>query len=150
MGGEDFDLNMMNFFVDDFKKKYRKNLKDSQKSMAKLKKECERAKRALSTSSQAYIEIDCLIDNIDYNTTISRAKFEQINSSLFKKCLDCVEKVLKDSKVSKSSIDDIVLVGGTTRIPKMQQLLKDYFGNKELCNSINPDEAVAYLSLIHI
>ena len=144
LGGEDFDLNMMYYFIDEFKKKYNKNLKESKKSMAKLKKECERAKRALSSSSQAFIEIDCLMDNIDYNTTISRAKFEQLNAGLFKKCLDCVEKVLKDSNMSKSSIDDIVLVGGTTRVPKMQQILMDYFGGKRLCNSINPDEAVAY------
>jgi L1 cell adhesion molecule like protein len=98
----------------------------------------------LSSSSQAFVEIDSLADGIDFNTTITRAKFEQLNALLFKKCLNCVEKVLKDSKISKSEIDDIVLVGGTTRIPKMQQLLKDYFGGKELCNSINPDEAVAY------
>jgi len=144
LGGEDFDHNMMAHFVDEFKKKHKKNLKESKKSMAKLKKECERVKRSLSSSSQAFVEIDSLADGIDFNTTITRAKFEQLNALLFKKCLNCVEKVLKDSKISKSEIDDIVLVGGTTRIPKMQQLLKDYFGGKELCNSINPDEAVAY------
>ena len=144
LGGEDFDNNMMAYFVDEFKKKHRKNLKESKKSMAKLKKECERVKRSLSSSSQAFVEIDSLMDGIDFNTTITRAKFEQLNTSLFQKCLNCVEKVLKDSKISKSEIDDIVLVGGTTRIPKMQQLLKDYFGGKTLCNSINPDEAVAY------
>ena len=144
LGGEDFDNNMMAYFVDEFKKKHRKNLKESKKSMAKLKKECERVKRSLSSSSQAFVEIDSLIDGIDFNIIITRAKFEQLNISLFQKCLNCVEKVLKDSKISKSEIDDIVLVGGTTRIPKMQQLLKDYFGGKTLCNSINPDEAVAY------
>ena len=144
LGGEDFDNNMMAYFVDEFKKKHRKNLKESKKSMAKLKKECERVKRSLSSSSQAFVEIDSLIDGIDFNITITRAKFEQLNTSLFQKCLNCGEKVLKDSKISKSEIDDIVLVGGTTRIPKMQQLLKDYFGGKTLCNSINPDEAVAY------
>ena len=144
LGGEDFDNNMMAHFVDEFKKKHHKNLKESKKSMAKLKKECERVKRSLSSSSQAFVEIDSLMDGIDFNTTITRAKFEQLNTSLFQKCLNCVEKVLKDSKISKSEIDDIVLVGGTTRIPKMQQLLKDYFGGKSLCNSINPDEAVAY------
>ena len=144
LGGEDFDTNLMIYFMDDFKRKYRKDLSQSKKAMAKLKKECERLKRALSSASQAHMEIDSLMDGIDYNTTLTRAKFEQLNLSLFHKCLDCVENVLQDSKISKSEIDDIVLVGGTTRIPKMQQLLSDYFGGKKLCNSINPDEAVAY------
>ena len=144
LGGEDFDTNLMIYFMDDFKRKHRKNLSQSKKAMAKLKKECERLKRSLSSASQAHMEIDSLMDGIDYNTTLTRAKFEQLNLSLFHKCLDCVENVLQDSKISKSEIDDIVLVGGTTRIPKMQQLLSDYFGGKKLCNSINPDEAVAY------
>ena len=144
LGGEDFDTNLMIYFMDDFKRKHRKDLSQSKKAMAKLKKECERLKRALSSASQAHMEIDSLMDGIDYNTTLTRAKFEQLNLSLFHKCLDCVENVLQDSKISKSEIDDIVLVGGTTRIPKMQQLLSDYFGGKKLCNSINPDEAVAY------
>ena len=144
LGGEDFDTNLMIYFMDDFKRKHRKDLTQSKKAMAKLKKECERLKRALSSASQAHMEIDCLMDGIDYNTTLTRAKFEQLNLFLFQKCLDCVENVLQDSKISKSEIDDIVLVGGTTRIPKMQQLLSDYFGGKKLCNSINPDEAVAY------
>ena len=144
LGGEDFDTNLMIYFMDDFKRKHRKDLTQSKKATAKLKKECERLKRALSSASQAHMEIDSLMDGIDYNTTLTRAKFEQLNLSLFHKCLDCVENVLQDSKISKSEIDDIVLVGGTTRIPKMQQLLSDYFGGKKLCNSINPDEAVAY------
>ena len=144
LGGEDFDNNLMEYFIEDFKKKHKKNIKESKKAMAKLKKECERLKRSLSSSSRGFLEIDSLIDGIDYNTTITRAKFEQLNSSLFRKCLDSVEKVLKDSKCSKGEINEIVLVGGSTRIPKMQQLLSDYFGGKRLCNSINPDEAVAY------
>ena len=144
LGGEDFDNNMVQHFVDEFKKKNHMDITGSKKSMMKLKKECERAKRTLSSASTAYIEIDSLYDGIDFNTTMSRARFEQINTSLFQKCLKCVEQVLIDSKMSKSSIDEIVLVGGTTRIPKMQQLLTDYFGGKKLCNSINPDEAVAY------
>lgn len=144
LGGEDFDNNMVQHFVDEFKKKNHMDITGSKKSMMKLKKECERAKRTLSSASTAYIEIDSLYDGIDFNTTMSRARFEQINTSLFQKCLKCVEQVLIDSKMSKSSIDEIVLVGGTTRIPKMQQLLTDFFGGKKLCNSINPDEAVAY------
>ena len=148
LGGEDFDRNLMHHFMDDFQRKNKKKgvspLSGSPKAMAKLKKECERVKRSLSSATQAHVEIDSLMDGIDYNTTITRAKFEQINGSLFQKCLDCVQRVLMDSKTSKSDVDDIVFVGGTTRIPKMQQLLQDYFGGKALCNTINPDEAVAY------
>ena len=144
LGGEDFDNNMVTFFVDEFKKKNKVDIRDSKKSMSKLKKACERAKRTLSASSQAFIEIDSLYEGIDFNTSISKARFEQINGGLFQKCLKCVEKVLNDSKVSKASVDEIVLVGGTTRIPKMQSMLSDYFGGKKLCSSINPDEAVAY------
>ena len=144
LGGEDFDKNIMFHFMEEFKKKHKKDISKSKKAMAKLKRECERLKRSLSSSSQAYMEIDSLIDGIDFNSMMTRAKFEQLNAGLFQKCLNCVENVLRDSKISKSMIDDIVLVGGTTRIPKMQQLLSDYFGGKKLCNSINPDEAVAY------
>ena len=144
LGGEDFDRNLMFHFMEEVKKKHKKDVSQSKKAMAKLKSACERAKRSLSSSSQAFLEIDSLIDGMDFNSTITRAKFEQINGSLFQKCLDCVQNVLRDSKVSKDQVDEIVLVGGTTRIPKMQQLLSDYFGGKELCNSINPDEAVAY------
>lgn len=144
LGGEDFDRNLMFHFMEEVKKKYKKDVSQSKKAMAKLKSACERVKRSLSSSSQAFLEIDSLIDGMDFNSTITRAKFEQINGSLFQNCLDCVENVLRDSKVSKDQVHEIVLVGGTTRIPKMQQLLSDYFGGKELCNSINPDEAVAY------
>lgn len=144
LGGEDFDHNLMNHFINEFKMKHKKDIRDSKRSMARLKKECERVKRSLSSSTQAHLEIDGLYEGIDFATTITRARFEQLNSSLFQKCLTCVEMVLSDSKVSKSQIDEIVLVGGTTRIPKMQQMLSDFFGGKKLCNSINPDEAVAY------
>ena len=144
LGGEDFDNNLVLHFAAEFKRKYKQDLTESKKAMAKLKKECERVKRSLSSSTQGMLEIDSLYDGIDFNTTISRAKFEQLNLPLFQKCLKSVEQVLLDSKISKSEIDEIVLVGGTTRIPKMQQLLSDYFGGKQLCNSINPDEAVAY------
>lgn len=144
LGGEDFDYNLVQHFADEFKRKNKQDLRESKKAMAKLKKECEKVKRSLSSSTQAHLEIDSLYDGIDFNSTITRAKFEQINMSLFQKCLKSVEQVLIDSKISKGQIDEIVLVGGTTRIPKMQQLLKDFFGGKNLCNSINPDEAVAY------
>lgn len=144
LGGEDFDANMVQHFADEFKRKNKQDITNSKKSMAKLKKECERLKRSLSSATQAHLEIDSLYDGIDFNTTMTRAKFEQLNMALFQKCLKSVEQVLMDSKISKSQIDEIVLVGGTTRIPKMQQLLSDFFGGKTLCNSINPDEAVAY------
>jgi len=144
LGGEDFDNNMVTYFVQEFKRKHKQDISGSKRAMMKLKKACERAKRTLSSSSQAFIEIDSLYEGIDFNTQITRAKFEQINQPLFQKCLMCVEKVIKDSKISKAQIDEIVLVGGSTRIPKMQQQLSDYFGGKKLCGSINPDEAVAY------
>jgi len=144
LGGEDFDANLVQHFAAEFKRKNKQDLRDSKKSMAKLKKECEKVKRSLSSSTQAHLEIDSLYDGIDFVSTITRAKFEQLNMALFQKCLKSVEQVLMDSKISKSQIDEIVLVGGTTRIPKMQQLLMDFFGGKTLCNSINPDEAVAY------
>uniref|UniRef100_A0AB39JC67 Heat Shock Protein 70 n=1 Tax=Florenciella sp. virus SA2 TaxID=3240092 RepID=A0AB39JC67_9VIRU len=144
LGGEDFDENLVKYFANEFKRKTKQNMMESKKSVAKLKKECERVKRSLSSATQAHLEIDSLYEGIDFNSTITRAKFEQLNMSLFQKCLKSVEQVLMDSKISKSQIDEIVLVGGTTRIPKMQQLLSDFFGGKKLCNSINPDEAVAY------
>ena len=144
LGGEDFDENLMNYFKEEFKRKHKKDLSESKKACAKLKKECERVKRCLSSAAQGHLEIDSLYDGIDFNSTITRAKFEQLNMGLFQRCLKCVEQVLTDSKTGKNEIDEIVLVGGTTRIPKLQQQISDYFGGKQLCNSINPDEAVAY------
>merc|ERR1712199_6132 len=105
---------------------------------------CERAKRTLSSSTQAYIEIDSLFDGIDFQSTITRARFEEMNMDYFRKCMEPVEKVLRDSKVSKNAVHEVVLVGGSTRIPKIQAMLSDFFGGKEPCKSINPDEAVAY------
>ena len=144
LGGEDFDNRMVDHFVEEFKKKYKKDLKSSQKALRRLRTACERAKRQLSSTTQAYIEIDGLFDGIDFNSSISRAAFENMNADLFRRTMDPVEKVLKDAKMSKSQIDEIVLVGGSTRIPKVQQLLKDFFNGKELCKDINPDESVAY------
>jgi L1 cell adhesion molecule like protein len=144
LGGEDFDNRMVDFCLLDIKKKLKKDLTGNERSLRRLRTSCERAKRTLSSSKQAHIEIDSLIDGIDYNTTISRAKFEEINMDYFRKCMEPVEKVIKDSKISKSQIDEIVLVGGSTRIPKIQEILSSFFGGKELCKNINPDEAVAY------
>lgn len=143
LGGEDFDNRMVDYCLQEIKRKYQKTL-DQPRAIRRLRTACERAKRTLSTSTNAHIEIDSLIDNMDYNTTISRAKFEDMNVDYFRKCMDPVERVLRDSKLSKSQIDEVVLVGGSTRIPKVQQMLSDFFGGKELCRNINPDEAVAY------
>ena len=143
LGGEDFDNRMVDYCCEEFKRKNKKDIKTNHRALRRLRSSCERAKRTLSTSTQAFIEVDSLFEGIDYNTTITRAKFEDMNADYFRKCMDPVEKVIKDSKLSKSSIDEIVLVGGSTRIPKVQQLLSDYFGGKELCKNINPDEAVA-------
>ena len=144
LGGEDFDNRMVEYFKREFKKKNKKDLSDNKRSMRRLRTSCERAKRTLSSSTQAYIEIDSLFDGIDFSSTITRARFEEMNGDLFRKCMEPVEKVLRDSKLSKDSIDEVVLVGGSTRIPKLQELLSKFFGGKELCKSINPDEAVAY------
>jgi L1 cell adhesion molecule like protein len=144
LGGEDFDSRMVEYFMEEFKRKNRKDISDSKKSVRRLRTACENAKRILSSSTVATIEIDSLYEGIDFNSTITRAKFENICEDLFRKTMDPVEQVLRDSKLAKSEIHEIVLVGGSTRIPKIQQLLSEYFNGKELCKSINPDECVAY------
>jgi len=144
LGGEDFDSRMVEYFMEEFKRKHKKDLIESKKSVRRLRTACENAKRTLSSSTVATIEIDSLFEGVDFNTSITRAKFENICEDLFRKTMDPVEQVLRDSKLSKSEIHEIVLVGGSTRIPKIQQLLTDYFNGKELCKSINPDECVAY------
>ena len=144
LGGEDFDSRLVNFFVSEFKRKFKKDVTTSARSLRRLRTACERAKRTLSSTTQTTVEIDSLVDGIDFYSSITRAKFEELCMDLFRGTLDPVEKVLRDSKISKSEIDDVVLVGGSTRIPKVQQLLVDYFNGKELCKNINPDEAVAY------
>jgi len=144
LGGEDFDSRMVEYFVEEFKRKHKKDISSSKKSLRRLRTACENAKRTLSSSTVATIELDSLFEGIDFNSTITRAKFENICEDLFRKTMDPVEQVLRDSKLSKSEINEIVLVGGSTRIPKIQQLLSEYFNGKELCKSINPDECVAY------
>jgi len=144
LGGEDFDNKLVEHFVEEFKRKHKKNITDNKKSLRRLRSACESAKRSLSSASIANIEIDSLYEGIDFASTITRAKFENLCDALFRKTMEPVEQVLRDSKLSKSSIDEIVLVGGSTRIPKIQQLLTDFFNGKELCKSINPDECVAY------
>lgn len=144
LGGEDFDNRMVEHFTKEFKRKNRKDISKNKRALRRLRTACERAKRTLSSSTQAFIELDALSDGIDFNSTLSRARFEEMNMDLFRKCLDPVEKVLRDAKLSKDKIDDIVLVGGSTRIPKLQSMLSNFFNGKTLCNSVNPDEAVAY------
>ena len=144
LGGEDFDNRMVNYFVREFKKRHKKDLFQNKKSLCRLRTACERAKRTLSSQTQADIEIDALFEGIDFYTTITRARFEELNSDLFRDTMEPVEKALRDAKFNKGQIHDIVLVGGSTRIPKVQKLLQDFFGGKELNKSINPDEAVAY------
>jgi len=144
LGGEDFDNRMVDHFVNEFKRKHKKDIRGNKRALRRLRTACERAKRTLSASAQANIEIDSLFEGIDFYTSITRARFEELCSDLFKNTLEPVEKALRDAKLDKASIDDIVLVGGSTRIPKIQKLLQDFFNGKELNKSINPDEAVAY------
>merc|ERR1739840_81828 len=144
LGGEDFDNRMVDHFCNEFKRKHKKDLSGNKRALRRLRTACERAKRTLSASAQANIEIDSLFEGIDFYTSNTRAKFEKHCSLLFKGSLEPVEKAMRDAKMDKSSINDIVLVGGSTRIPKIQKLLQDFFNGKELNRSINPDEAVAY------
>ncbi|KAL2893593.1 Heat shock 70 kDa protein [Bienertia sinuspersici] len=144
LGGEDFDNRMVNHFVAEFKRKNKKDISGNARALRRLRTACERAKRTLSSTAQTTIEIDSLFEGIDFYSTITRARFEEMCMDLFRKCMDPVEKCLRDAKIDKSRVDDVVLVGGSTRIPKVQQLLQDFFNGKELCKSINPDEAVAY------
>ncbi|TGZ73856.1 hypothetical protein CRM22_001273 [Opisthorchis felineus] len=144
LGGEDFDNRMVSHFIQEFKRKHKKDISDNKRAVRRLRTACERAKRTLSSSAQANIEIDSLYEGIDFYTSITRARFEELNADLFRGTLDPVEKSLRDAKMDKSEIHDIVLVGGSTRIPKVQKLLQDFFNGKELNKSINPDEAVAY------
>jgi len=144
LGGEDFDNRMVEHFVKEFQRKHKKDISSNKRALRRLRTACERAKRTLSASAQANIEIDSLFEGIDFYTSITRARFEELCADLFRGTLDPVEKALRDAKMDKSSIDELVLVGGSTRIPKVQKLLTEFFNGKELNKSINPDEAVAY------
>lgn len=144
LGGEDFDSRLVAHFCEEFQRKHRKDLSKNARALRRLRTACERAKRALSSSAQTSIEVDSLYEGIDFYTTITRARFEELCIDLFRSCLKPVEQVLTDSKISKANVNEVVLVGGSTRIPKVQQLLSEFFGGKELNRSINPDEAVAY------
>jgi len=144
LGGEDFDNRMVDHFIKEFQRKHKKDIRHNKRAIRRLRTACERAKRTLSASAQANIEIDSLFEGVDFYTSVTRARFEELCSDLFRGTLEPVEKALRDAKMDKSSIHDIVLVGGSTRIPKVQKLLSDFFNGKELNKSINPDEAVAY------
>jgi len=145
LGGEDFDNRMVNHFVTEFKRKNRgMDPMGNARALRRLRTACERAKRTLSSSHQASIEIDSFFEGVDFFTSLSRARFEELNMDLFRKTMDPVEKVLRDSKIAKNRIHDVVLVCGSTRIPKVQTMLQEFFNGKEPCRSINPDEAVAY------
>merc|ERR1712117_601476 len=141
LGGEDFDNRMVDHFVKEFQRKHKKDITGNKRALRRLRTACERAKRTLSASAQANIEIDSLFEGTDFYTNITRARFEELCADLFRGTLEPVEKALRDSKLDKSSIHDVVLVGGSTRIPKVQKLLTEFFNGKELNKSINPDEA---------
>ena len=143
LGGEDFDSRLVDYLLKEFKKKNRKDASTNPRALRRLRTAAERTKRTLSTSTQADVEIDSLFEGIDFNCTITRARFEDLCADIFRSTLDPVSKVLRDAKMDKSKIDEVVLVGGSTRIPKIQQLLSNYFNGKELNQSVNPDEAVA-------
>merc|ERR1711907_784346 len=144
LGGEDFDQRVMAYFMKMFKRKHSKDMSKDKRAVQKLRREVERVKRTLSSQHQARLEVESLFDGIDFSETLTRARFEDLNIDLFKKTMGPVGRVMSDGGLSKNEIDEIVLVGGSTRIPKVQQLLKDYFNGKEPNKGINPDEAVAY------
>ena len=143
LGGEDFDNKLVNHFIQEFKRKHKKDLSTNPRSIRRLRTACEKAKRNLSSSTQATIELDSIMDGIDFMSNITRARFEEMSSDIVRKTMEPVEKVLQDAKLSKGDIDEVILVGGSTRIPKIQKELSSYFNGKELCKSLNPDEAVA-------
>jgi len=142
--GEDVDNRLVNHFVQEFKRKFKHDISQNARALRRLRTACERAKRTLSSAAQASIELDSLYEGIDFTSSITRARYEELCIDLFKKVIDTVEKVVRDSGLSKSQIDEVILVGGSTRIPKIQSMLSDFFNGKELCKSVNPDEAVAY------
>ena len=144
LGGEDFDQRIMDYFMKLIKRKYSKDVSKDPRARQKLRREAERAKRALSSQHQVRVEIEGLAEGVDLSEPLTRARFEELNNDLFKKTLSPVKKAMEDASFKKSDIQELVLVGGSTRIPKVQQLLKDYFDGKEPNKGVNPDEAVAY------
>ncbi|GJR47792.1 heat shock cognate 70 kDa protein [Tanacetum coccineum] len=144
LGGEDFDATLINYCINDFKKNNRGvDIRGNPKALGRLKVACEKAKRDLSSTSSTSIEIDCLHGGIDFSATISRAKFEELNAAYFKKCIKLLEECLRDGEMKKKDVDEVVIVGGSSRIPKVQRMVEEFFGGKTLCRSLNGDEAVA-------
>ena len=144
LGGEDFDQRVMEYFIKLVKRKFNKDITTDKRALQKLRRECERAKRALSTQHQVRVEIENLVEGVDLSEPLTRARFEELNNDLFKKTMTPVKKAMEDASFDKKEIDEIVLVGGSTRIPKVQELIKEYFNGKEPSKGVNPDEAVAY------
>lgn len=144
LGGEDFDSRLVDHFTKEFMRKHKKDISKNPRALRRLRTASERAKRTLSSTAQVTIEVDSLFDGIDFTSTITRARFEELNADLFRNCIGPVESVLRDAKIDKGKVDQVVLVGGSSRIPKVQAMLSEYFGGKALNQSINPDEAVAY------
>ncbi|CAM0878468.1 unnamed protein product [Alopecurus aequalis] len=144
LGGEDFTNNMVDHFINEFKKKNQKDISGNKKAVRRLRNSCEKAKRMLSSSAQTVVDVEALFEGIDFRSTINRALFEHINEDLFRKCMEPVEACLMDAKIIKKKVDDVVLVGGSTRIPRVHGLVKDFFNGQEPCRTINADEAVAY------
>ena len=144
LGGEDFDQRLVNHFAAEFKRKFKKDISGNARALRRLRSSCERAKRSLSSTAQASIEIDSLHEGMDFYTSCTRARFEELCADLFRRCMEPVERTLLDAKLDKRAVDEVVLVGGSTRIPKIQSMLSDFFGGKQLNKSINPDESVAY------
>ncbi|CAG8830026.1 9022_t:CDS:2, partial [Racocetra persica] len=149
LGGDDFDLRIVKHFVQEFRRKFKKDLTVDGRAMSRLRAACERAKCTLSVTTQANIEIDSLFESIDFYTSLTRLRFEELNQGLFRSILDPIDKVLKDAKMDKNLVHEIILVGGSTRIPKVQKIISDFFNGKELNKSINPDEAVAFGAAVH-
>ncbi|GER51870.1 heat shock 70 kDa protein, partial [Striga asiatica] len=149
LGGEDFDNRIVAHFAKEFKRKYNKDLSENLRALRRLRTACERAKRVLSTNTKNNVDVECLHEGIDFHSSITPAKFEDLNMDLFEKCVEPVESCLRDAGVEKAAIHDVVLVGGSSRIPKVQKMLQFIFEGKELCRSINPDEAVAYGTAVH-
>jgi L1 cell adhesion molecule like protein len=144
LGGEDFDNRLVDYCISEFNKKYKTDISQSKRALRRLRTACENAKRVLSNASSTNIELDALYEGNDFNISITRSRFESLCDDLFRKSMESVDQVLRDAAVSKSEVNEIVLVGGSTRIPRVQQLLSSYFNGKELSKSVNPDEAVAY------
>ncbi|KAM0067981.1 putative Heat shock protein 70 family [Helianthus debilis subsp. tardiflorus] len=144
LGGEDFDNRMVDHCVEEFKRRWNKDMSENQRAMGRLRFACEKAKRILSCTTQTSVELDCLHEGIDFSLKFTQAKFEYLNMGSFNKCIETLETCLNDAKMQKSCVDQVILVGGSTRIPKVQHMLQDYFDGRELCKSVNADEAVAY------